>query len=217
MKTLLHRDRVDEVRRILDVASAEAWIELIPLVSAILRDEGVPAQIERPRVLALLKSKLPKWPPELDRQVPKWWPAAFKAIAEKRVGETTTYGRYEAQVASDPRLRNSDGTQAVELVRRFVGTARAISSNNVMRVGVKGEPDLSGGMTLELPWGRLEVRIYIEVKTPTGKMKPDQELSRKVAERRGGIHFVVRTVEECVTALVTERNRLTELLSRGVT
>lgn len=214
MPTLLP-DRVTEIRRILDAPSAEAWGDLVKRVSAVLRDAGVPASIERPRVLSLLKSKLAKWPPELDRQVPSWWPKPFRAAAERRVGETTTYGRYEAEVAADPRLRNSDGTQAVQIIRRFVGSARAMSSNNVMRIGVKGEPDLSGGMTLELPSGRLEVRIYVEVKTLSGKLKPDQELSQEVARRRGGIHVVVRTVEECVTALIAERKRLTELLSRG--
>jgi len=64
---------------------------------------------------------LPRWPKEIPRECPQEWPEDFRRQVEHRVLETGTYGHYIQKICTDPRLRLSDGSQAVWLERRFVG------------------------------------------------------------------------------------------------
>jgi len=62
-----------------------------------------------------------RWPKEIPRECPPEWPEDFRRQVEHRVLETGTYGHYIQKICTDPRLRLSDGSQAVWLERRFVG------------------------------------------------------------------------------------------------
>ncbi|MFG6567369.1 hypothetical protein [Sulfitobacter sp. 1A13679] len=57
-------------------------------------------------------------------------------------------------------------------------------------IGLKGEPDISG--CLDGRW------IGIEVKTKTGRQRPDQIKFQKHIETRGGIYIVARSPDDAI-------------------
>lgn len=158
-----------------------------------------------------LANQLPRWPKELSRNVPDGWPDAWRRVAEYKILEIDTYEMYAVGVCGDPRLRLRDGAQAVRLSRRFVGAARSIVSEQAMRIGKRGEADLSGGLTLELglaPGFRLEVSLELEVKSADGKQSADQEQRERALKRRGAIYLVARTIEEAVVGIAASRDKI---------
>jgi hypothetical protein len=60
-------------------------------------------------------------------------------------------------------------------------------------MGAKGVPDILGCYR-----GRL---LGIEVKTPTGKISPDQQGFIDSINRAGGVAFVARSLEDVITGL----------------
>lgn len=171
--------------------------------------------------VAMAARELREWPPEFSRPCPAPWPTWVKDKLQYLIHETKTYGMYEARVCSDKRLLLSDGTQAVMLRRRPTGAARTMQGAP-MSLGEAGEPDLQGGMVIEVgppdchsgPAGavRLDVRVSLEVKMYSGATNEAQETTLAVLRRRGGIVEVVETVEQAVRLLVGHRERLQGLL-----
>lgn len=75
-----------------------------------------------------------------------------------------------------------------------VGTFRAFDDpSRVVRVGPAGRADIIGVVA-----GRA---LAIEVKTPTGRLRPDQERWRDEFEKVGGLWVLARSPEEALDAL----------------
>lgn len=205
-----------ELDRALAVPGKESWRAICRLGSRLSGRTGEPASADREYFRSTLAARLPRWPEELDRECPAGWPSAWKEIAERRVREVDTYGRYVTGIESDPRLRLRDGTRACQLRRRFVGAARTFSGGRPMKVGEKGEPDVQGFTVVELvslaPSLLVPVATYVEVKRPDGDLDEDQRKFRDAILRKGAIYVAARTVEEAVLFIVAERRRLTTLL-----
>lgn len=77
--------------------------------------------------------------------------------------------------------------------RANCGAARA-RDGRLVRFGVPGQADILGLTGT----GRF---LAIEVKTATGKLRPDQERFRDIVTRFGGLYFVVRSAEDAVAQL----------------
>lgn len=70
-------------------------------------------------------------------------------------------------------------------------TGKAMNpSGRMVQFGVPGQPDLMG---LRLPHGQL---IGIEVKSATGKQRPDQKAFQTMMERFGGLYILARSVDD---------------------
>lgn len=78
----------------------------------------------------------------------------------------------------------------VRLWRANTGAAQ-MANGQFVRFGIPGQADLSG-ITAD---GR---RLEIEVKSATGRLRPDQVAFGKMIRRFGGIYIVARSVEEAV-------------------
>lgn len=202
--------------RALAEPSPESWFLIVRAGSALLRQEEEDAVSRSMRVSfrRAIENRLPHWPRELARHVPTAWPEEWRKIAEYKILEIDTYEMYKIGVCGDRRLRLSDGTQAVRLERRFVGAARSIVSEQAMRIGRRGEADLSGGLVLEIgpradPDDRLEVTLELEVKSASGDQSDDQEQRERALRRRGAVYLVAWTIEEAVTKIAAARDRLT--------
>lgn len=68
-------------------------------------------------------------------------------------------------------------------------------TGRVVRAGIKGQADISGILA---PQGR---RVEIEVKTATGRQRPEQKNWQAMIEAMGGIYVVARSVEDVERAL----------------
>lgn len=66
-----------------------------------------------------------------------------------------------------------------------------------------GSADLVGLVMREDGFGRF---IALEVKTPAGRISPEQKLWHDLVNRLGGYAAVVRSVEEAITAVELARN-----------
>lgn len=209
-------DRWREVLRdALAAPSAESWAQVVRIGNLLSGRTGPEAPGDREHFRRSLADRLPAWPAELDRKVPARWPEAWKEVAERRVRETDTYGRYVVGVGTDFRLRRADGGQALSLRRRFVGGARTADGLRRMKLGDNGEPDLRGWMTLDLPWGPLAIEVALEVKEPGNGLDADQIKWRDAALRAGVVYCLAYTVEEAVLFFVERRRTLTARL-KGV-
>ena len=75
-------------------------------------------------------------------------------------------------------------------------------------VGGIGAADLLGWRTVtvtpEMVGQRIAQFVSLEVKTPTGRVRPEQENWRRVVEEAGGVAAVVRSVEDAQRALGRE-------------
>lgn len=69
-------------------------------------------------------------------------------------------------------------TGAVRLGSRFV------------RFGIKGQTDLMGVL---LPTGRA---LFIEVKSATGRLRPEQDTFRRLVQKFGALWILARSVED---------------------
>lgn len=72
-------------------------------------------------------------------------------------------------------------------------------------VGGPGAADLLGWRTVtvtpEMVGQRIAQFVSLEVKTATGRVRPDQENWRRVVSEAGGVAAVVRSVEEAQAAI----------------
>ena len=76
--------------------------------------------------------------------------------------------------------------------RQNVGTARD-AGGRVVRFGLPGTPDILGTYQ-----GRA---IGIEVKSATGRQRPEQKLWQAQFERAGGLYILARSVDDVRQAL----------------
>lgn len=85
----------------------------------------------------------------------------------------------------------------VRVWRQNTGAARRRGGGPLVRFGLPGQADILG---LLVPSGRF---LAVEVKTPTGRLSPDQRRWGAAIERAGGLYVVARSVEEAVAAVET--------------
>ena len=92
--------------------------------------------------------------------------------------ETDTYGDYIIGICTHPWLRLTDGSQAVNLQRRFVGATLSHDGSHMLRHGETGQADLCGGVVIEHAGSRIEIRLEVEVKTTRGVVSKVQKARR---------------------------------------
>lgn len=86
----------------------------------------------------------------------------------------------------------------------FTRTGRGV------RAGVVGAPDIEG---IIAPYGRY---IGIEVKSPTGRQRPEQVAYQRMTEAMGGIYILARSVADVDAALAAFDPTLRRAAADGI-
>ena len=111
----------------------------------------------------------------------------------------------EQQIQQQIRLTCSRGS--VRLHRNNTGTLRDANGRPVQFGLAKGSADLIGWttrtITPDMVGQRVAVFTSIEVKTPTGRVSPEQRQWLEAVQAAGGIAGVARSVEDALR-IVTE-------------
>jgi hypothetical protein len=112
----------------------------------------------------------------------------------------------EQRIQQEIRLAISKGD--TRLFRNNTGTLRDQNGRPVQFGLCKGSADLIGWRTVtvtpEMVGQRIAVFTSIEVKTPTGRLRPEQQQWLDAVKDAGGIAGVARSVEDA-TALVCDK------------
>jgi hypothetical protein len=99
-------------------------------------------------------------------------------------------------------IRLTCSTGATRLFRNNTGTLRDQHGRPVSFGLCKGSADLIGWRTVtitpEMVGQRIAVFTSIEVKTPTGRVKPEQQQWLDAVQAAGGIAGVARSVEDAL-------------------
>jgi len=82
------------------------------------------------------------------------------------------------------------------------GRHRKVSKNRAVRCNsINGIPDIETFFTVKNEDKNiLQIVIYLEVKSPTGRQSKDQKLFQSRIEEAGGFYFVVRSIEDVQSA-----------------
>lgn len=115
----------------------------------------------------------------------------------------------EGEIQRDIRLAAGRAVPDCVLWRNGTGVARhtdeRTGDDRVVRYGlVKGGADLVGVLTVQ----GVGVFLAVEVKTPTGRLSPDQKLFGELVQRCGGVFIVARSVDDFVAQATAARARL---------
>ena len=112
----------------------------------------------------------------------------------------------EQSIQQHIRLRCSTGP--VRLFRNNTGTLRDQHGRPVTFGLAKGSADLIGWrsitVTPEMVGTQVAVFTSIEVKTPTGRVKPEQQQWLQAVQAAGGIAGVARSVEDALRIVTAE-------------
>ena len=104
-------------------------------------------------------------------------------------------------------IRIACSTGATRLFRNNTGTLRDANGRPVQFGLAKGSADLIGWttrtITADMVGQRVAVFTSIEVKTPTGRVSPEQRQWLEAVQTAGGIAGVARSVEDALR-IVTE-------------
>lgn len=109
-------------------------------------------------------------------------------------------------------IRLALGTRPdLKLFRNNTG-AFADANGRMVQFGLcKGSADLIGWrivtITPDMVGQQMAIFASIEVKTPTGKLRPEQKQWLKVVQASGGIAGVARSVEDAVTIFSPNRQQ----------
>ena len=99
-------------------------------------------------------------------------------------------------------IRLTCSTGATRLFRNNTGTLRDANGRPVSFGLCKGSADLIGWRTVtitpEMVGTQVAVFTSIEVKTPTGRVKPEQQQWLDAVQAAGGIAGVARSVEDAL-------------------
>ena len=97
-------------------------------------------------------------------------------------------------------IRIACGTGPVRLFRNNTGTLRDQHGRPVQFGLCKGSADLIGWRTVtvtpDMVGAQVAVFLSIEVKTPTGRLRPEQQQWLDAVQAAGGIAGVARSVED---------------------
>ena len=106
----------------------------------------------------------------------------------------------EQQIQQEIRIACSTG--ATRLFRNNTGTLRDQHGRPVQFGLARGSADLIGYRTVtitpEMVGQQVAVFTSIEVKTPTGRIRPDQQAWLETVQAAGGIAGVARSVEDAL-------------------
>ena len=114
-----------------------------------------------------------------------------------------------SEQAIQQRIRIACSTGNTRLFRNNTGTLRDPNGRPVQFGLAKGSADLIGWrsitVTPEMVGTQVAVFTSIEVKTPTGRVKPEQQQWLQAVQAAGGIAGVARSVEvaEALLRIVT--------------
>lgn len=97
----------------------------------------------------------------------------------------------EARIQSEILLRLGS-LQNVVLWRNSVGVAVPMSGDAPRRYGQVGSADLLGSVTVR----GVAVSLAVEVKSASGRLRPEQERWMRAHEERGWIVIVARSADE---------------------
>jgi hypothetical protein len=104
-------------------------------------------------------------------------------------------------------IRIACGTGPVRLFRNNTGTLRDQHGRPVQFGLCKGSADLIGWRTVtvtpDMVGTQVAVFLSIEVKTPTGRLRPEQQQWLDAVQAAGGIAGVARSVDDALR-IVTE-------------
>ena len=104
-------------------------------------------------------------------------------------------------------IRIACGTGDTRLFRNNTGTLRDQHGRPVQFGLCKGSADLIGWRTVtvtpDMVGQRIAVFLSIEVKTPTGRLRPEQQQWLDAVQAAGGIAGVARSVDDALS-IVTE-------------
>lgn len=108
--------------------------------------------------------------------------------------------QHETAIRNDIMVRlatlTHKGQRACIVWRRFVGRARAFQDSSVvMTIGTPGMADIGGFLCT----GRA---LEVEVKTESGRLRPEQENWRKVCLAMGALYILARSADEAERAVV---------------
>lgn len=205
---------LDALTYLLSNPSADNWKRIVQI--------GTAARRESQEVLnlyySILSKALPSWPKELERRVPETWAWHEKHVYENRLMEVDSYSTFILGICGDERLRLRDGRQGVRLERKFVGAARALTSERRIKVNTEGQADLAGALILEWfrsgQWRRLSVVLEVEIKKPGKGLREAQGKRQRAFDETGAIYLgPVLTVEEAVAQIVVCRDAAIRLVS----
>ena len=105
-------------------------------------------------------------------------------------------------------IRIACGTGPVHLFRNNTGTLRDQHGRPVQFGLCKGSADLVGWttrtVTPEMVGQRIAVFTSIEVKTPTGRLRPEQQQWLDAVQAAGGIAGVARSVEDALQIVTAQ-------------
>jgi len=120
-------------------------------------------------------------------------PEVSRALAqhhEDRMSETTIMFAVRQALANEP---------DVLIFRNNVGFDR----ERRVKYGLAlGSSDLVGVLTVR----EVGVALFVEVKTPIGRMSDDQKRFREVVLKRGAVHIIARDVDNTMAALTEARS-----------
>ena len=99
------------------------------------------------------------------------------------------------------RIRLSIGAIAgVRMFRNQVGNFRSLDSKRIIKVGTVGSSDLIGftskTITPDMVGQVIAQYVALEIKTPTGKVSPQQSAFIDMVNKSGGIGAIVRSVDD---------------------
>jgi hypothetical protein len=113
----------------------------------------------------------------------------------------TSSGASEQRIQQEIRLAISHGDTRV--FRNNTGTLKDANGRPVQFGLCKGSADLIGWRTVtvtpEMVGTQVAVFLSIEVKTPTGRLRPEQQQWLDAVQAAGGIAGVARSVEDART------------------
>jgi hypothetical protein len=106
----------------------------------------------------------------------------------------------EAAIMQDIRLALGQ-SPGIKMFRQNVGAYKDPRSGRVIRYGlVVGSGDLIGWQSVVITEAMVGQRfarfLSVEVKTPTGRLSPEQETWRQAVLKAGGIAVVARSVDD---------------------
>jgi len=133
-----------------------------------------------------------------------------------KVKEVHTYEYFITEVCNHPDLLFPDGTQQCHLARGFTGAARSMKSDAWLNIGERGQGDLPGWLSVDLvPYGRVAVKLEVEIKSLTGTLSKVQRARRDELARAGALYISAKSVASVVGQLVATREALRGVLKPG--
>lgn len=126
-----------------------------------------------------------------------------------KVKEVHTYEYFITEVCNHPDLLFPDGTQQCHLARGFTGAARSMKSDAWLNIGERGQGDLTGWLSADLtPYGRVAVKLEVEIKSLTGTLSEVQRARRDELARAGALYVSAKSVSSVAGQLVAAKEAL---------